>query len=42
MKNRNIRDSERRNYIKEKIIENLESVINDPQSLFSECEEIQK
>lgn len=34
MRNRNVRDAERRNYIKEKIIENLECVKNDPQSLF--------
>jgi hypothetical protein len=36
MTNRNIRDTERRNYIKEKIQENLEMVVNDPESLFAQ------
>jgi len=41
MKNRIIRDAERRNFIKEKIAENLKLVENDPQSLFAP-EEIEK
>lgn len=35
MKNRNERDAERRNYIRERTKENLDIVVNDPQSLFA-------
>ncbi len=35
MMNRNKRDAERRNYIKEKIQENLDKVMDDPESLFA-------
>ena len=38
MKNRNIRDAERRNFINKMIEENLECVKDDPQSLFSEVQ----
>lgn len=38
MSNRNIRDVERRNFIKEKTIENLKFVLDDPQSLFAKSE----
>lgn len=34
-KNRNQRDTERRNYIKEKTEENLKLTRDDPQSLFA-------
>ena len=34
MRNRNMRDAERRNYIRERTKENLGKVLNDPQSLF--------
>jgi len=35
MKNRNVRDAERRNFIKNRIEENLLLVKDDPQSLFA-------
>ncbi len=38
MKNRSIRDAERRNFINRMIEENLECVKDDPQSLFSEIQ----
>jgi len=36
MTNRNERDTARRNYIKQRTLENLKLVKNDPQSLFAE------
>ena len=39
MKNRSIRDAERRNFINKMIEENLECVKDDPQSLFSEIQD---
>lgn len=42
MKNRNQRDTERRQYIKEKTLENLKLVENDPESLFAEPNKIHK
>ncbi len=36
MKDRNQRDTARRNYIKQRTEENLKLVRNDPQSLFAE------
>jgi hypothetical protein len=35
MKNRNQRDAERRNYIKQRTEENLKAVLDDPNSLFA-------
>lgn len=39
MKNRNERDAQRRNYIKERTKENLQRVVDDPQSLFAASNE---
>lgn len=42
MKNRNIRDAARREYIKKMTEENLKFTENDPQSLFAISEEDNK
>lgn len=39
MTNRKERDAERRKYIKEKTQSNLNTVLNDPESLFAESKE---